>query len=58
MRKYLKDRFYIRGWSVLGLFNTVTACLCNRVLVLHVEPDGAVFDWHIDKGTNFPRREK
>jgi len=26
-------RCYIRGWTPLGLFNTITGCLFNRVVV-------------------------
>ena len=50
----VNNRFYFRGFSLLGIFNTITACLCNLVLVLHRDDTNKVVGWHIDKGTNFP----
>lgn len=55
MRQYLRDRFYVRGWTMLGLFNTLLAFGFNRVLVIHRDSDTQkVIDWHIGKGTDFP----
>jgi hypothetical protein len=53
MMSYLKNRFYIRGWTPLGVFNTILAFICNRVVVLHKER-GKVVGWHIGRGTDFP----
>ena len=59
MRDYLANRFYLRGLTWLGLLNTLTACLFNRVLVLHCDPKSRrVIGWHIGKGTQFPRGVK
>jgi len=50
---YLRARFYVRGWTTLGLFNTLTAALCNRVLVLHKDKTTKrVVGFHIGKGTD------
>jgi hypothetical protein len=35
LRRHLRDRFYVRGWTWLGIFNTLFAALCNRVVVKH-----------------------
>ncbi len=53
--EYLRNRFYLRGLTPLGIFNTIAACLCNRVLVLHKDSDThKVVGWHWGKGTDFP----
>jgi len=52
--EYLKNRFYIRGLTPLGIFNTITGCIFNRVVVLHKDRDGVILDWHIGRGTDFP----
>ena len=55
MLKYLQSRFYVRGLSLLGLFNTFTSAIANRVLVLHKDDEtGKIVGWHIAKGTDFP----
>lgn len=55
MRAYLRNRFYLRGRTKLGLFNTLTACLFNRVLVLIKDKETQrVLGWRIDKGTEHP----
>ena len=52
---YLRNRFYLRGTTWLGLLNTVLACLCNRVLVRSARLlDGKTVRWSIGKGTDFP----
>jgi hypothetical protein len=54
----MSKRFYLRGLTPLGLFNTLTACLFNRVLVLHLEEESLkIVDWHIGKGTDHPFNE-
>lgn len=55
MKQYIHNRFYVRGRTLLGMFNTLTAFIFNRVLVLHRNTDtGKVIDWHVGKGTDFP----
>lgn len=55
MQQYLRNRFYVRGWTLLGVFNTLTACLFNRVLVLHKDKlTHRVVSWSIDKGSDHP----
>ena len=52
-RYYCRDRFYLRGLTWLGLLNTLTATLCNRVLVKCMDPvTGEVLYWRIEKGTD------
>jgi hypothetical protein len=38
----------------LGLFNTLFACLINRVLVRHVNEAGKTIQWSVKHGTDFP----
>jgi hypothetical protein len=52
-REYLRNRFYIRGATVLGIVNTVLSCLFNIVLVKCIHDSGMI-SWGIDKGTNHP----
>lgn len=55
MRQYFRNRFYFRGLSWLGLLNTVTAVLANRVIVVHRDSQSLrIVGWHIAKGTEFP----
>lgn len=35
----MNNRCYLRGWTPLGLLNTVIGCLFNRVLVRHIDVD-------------------
>ncbi|GAI50230.1 unnamed protein product, partial [marine sediment metagenome] len=35
----MSDRYYLRGTTLLGLLNTVLACLFNRVLVRCIDSD-------------------
>jgi len=46
-------RCYLRGTSLLGLFNTVIGCLFNRVLVRASSIDGVTIRWFWDKATNW-----
>jgi hypothetical protein len=55
---YFKNRFYFRGWSVLGLFNTAIAWLFNRVLIKHTDKHGKVTKWSVGIGTEFPGRKE
>jgi hypothetical protein len=60
-RPYWTNRFYFRGWSWWGVFNTITATLFNRVVVRLVENSNGVIKvtghrW--DKGTDHPRSTK
>lgn len=50
-------RCYLRGTSLLGLFNTMIGCLFNRVLVRVNSSDGRAIDWRWDKATNWPPAE-
>lgn len=56
MNKYLRNRFYLRGATPLGLLNTLLAGLFNRVLVRCVDKDtGKTIHWFWGRGTDFPR---
>jgi hypothetical protein len=54
MKTYFQNRFYIRGTTWLGLFNTLLACLTNRVFVRHVNEAGKTIRWSMKRGTDFP----
>lgn len=44
---------YFRGLTLLGLFNTIIACLFNRVLVRVVDSDtGETISWYWDIAIN------
>jgi len=58
MKTYLRNRFYLRGTSPLGLFNTVTGALFNRVLVKLINAANFTEGWCIRKGTDFPPRNR
>lgn len=45
------NRYYIRGWTPLGLFNTITACVFNRVLVKVIDHQAAGWDMIYTKTT-------
>ena len=52
------DRCYLRGLSLLGLFNTVVGCLLNRVLVKKVDHlTKKTVGWFWAEATDFPREE-
>jgi hypothetical protein len=54
MKEYIRNRFYLRGTSWLGILNTITACICNRVLVREVcDSTGYTISYSIRKGTDF-----
>jgi hypothetical protein len=53
-RAYFRNRFYFRGWTWMGVINTVTACAANRVLVRRLDQDGKTLGWFWSKGTAFP----
>jgi hypothetical protein len=54
MSKYFKNRFYFRGTSWLGILNTITSIIFNRVLIRHVDDKTRkTFRWSIGKGTDF-----
>lgn len=56
LEKYIEARFYFRGRSLLGILNTITACLFNRVLVKHVDVDtGRIVGLSVKRGTDFPK---
>ena len=55
MKTYLKNRFYLRGLSPLGILNTVTAFLFNRVLVKVSDENGNITKYIIGKGSDFPQ---
>lgn len=58
-KQYVRNRFYVRGLTPLGIFNTLMAFISNHVLVLHRDTDtGKVVDWHVGKGTDFPPMEQ
>ncbi len=46
----MNNRCYIRGLTLLGLFNTVIGCLFNRVLVRMIDTDTRLtVRWYWDK---------
>ena len=48
-------RCYLRGTSLLGLFNTVIGCLFNRVLVkVTIADTNEVIDWWWGYADKFP----
>lgn len=52
------DRCYLRGLSLLGIFNTIIGCLFNRVLVVAQDIEtGRVVRWW-DLATNWPAVEE
>ena len=61
----MSNRCYLRGTSLLGLFNTVIGCLFNRVLVRElyyvdeytISDDPPKYCWYFDKATNWPKQE-
>lgn len=50
----LRERFWIRGWTPLGLFNSLAACLTGRVLVRLVSRERTV-GWRWQRAEDFPR---
>jgi len=52
-----KNRCYLRGFTLLGLFNTLIGCLINRVLVRCIDLDSRKVSWRWDKATNHPQQE-
>ena len=59
IKDYIRNRFYLRGITPLGLFNTLTAFLFNRVLVRHVDNDsGKTLYVTIQKATDFKGYKK
>lgn len=48
------NRCYLRGWTPLGLLNTVLGCLFNRVLAKHIDEAGKIVKWSFYKATRFP----
>jgi len=51
-KEYCKYRFYFRGFTPLGILNTVLAWLFNRVVVLHKNFYGEVRYLTLEKGTD------
>lgn len=52
-------RCYLRGWTLLGLFNTVIGCVFNRVLAKIMDMEtGKTLSWFWGKGTDFPPAAK
>ena len=57
MRQYIRNRFYVRGLTWLGILNTLMAWVFNRVLVLHIgSSTGRKVGWHFGGGTDYPQR--
>ena len=54
MNLYFKNRFYLRGTTPLGIFNTILAIMFNRVIIKHLDNNNKVVKWSIGKGTDFP----
>jgi len=53
LKEYLKNRFSFRGASILGVLNTITAAISNRVLVRHVDDAGRTVRFSVKRGTDF-----
>lgn len=52
----LRDRFWIRGWTLHGLVNTVLACCAGVVLVRTVDSEsGRTVGWSFAAASRFPR---
>lgn len=52
----MRDRCYLRGTTLLGLFNTIIACLFNRVLVRHTcACCNRTLYWSVQRAGSFPR---
>ena len=50
-----RNRFYFRGFTPLGILNTILAFLFNRVLVLIVDTkSNEIMGWGIATSTDFP----
>lgn len=49
-----RDRFWIRGWTWLGLLNTALAITCGRVLV-RIASNGRTVGWRVQPASDFPR---
>lgn len=56
-RQYIANRFYLRGLTPLGILNTVTGFLFNRVLVRGIDSSTNAVAWWWDKATNHPPGE-
>lgn len=53
------NRCYLRGLTWLGLFNTVTGCLFNRVLVKEVDMETRrVVRRYWDRADRYPPRAR
>lgn len=51
----VNNRCYLRGWTPLGLLNTVIGCLFNRVLVRHIDTEtGKTVNWSMGVATDYP----
>ena len=54
----MRDRFWIRGWTWLGLLNTAFAITCGRVLCRIRSDDSGQWrtvGWDVRKASDFPR---
>ena len=55
----MNSRCYLRGLTLLGIFNTIVGCLFNRVLVVARDTEtGRVVRWWWDKAANWPPEEE
>jgi uncharacterized protein (DUF2461 family) len=57
MKNYLRDRFYLRGRTPLGMINTVLAAIFNRVVVKYIDDTGKIVRISIKRGTDFPKEK-
>jgi hypothetical protein len=49
------NRCYLRGWTALGLFNTIIGCFLGRVLVRIKNLDtGRIIAWRWDRADQHP----
>ena len=49
-----RGRCYLRGLTLLGIFNTVCGCLFGQILVKAVEDTGEAVRWYWDAADNHP----
>jgi len=52
------NRCYLRGWTILGLLNTIVGCIFNKVLVIAKDSDThKIVHWYWDRADLHPQEE-
>ncbi len=58
LKEHCHNRFYLRGTSMLGIINTITAFLFNRVLVaVYSKKRNRIVSYFWDTATNWGPEE-